>query len=241
LCVGWVSFGGGGGRSACRIPRSCWSVTTSHHTRTPPSQPLDRPNQKQPQNQELEDLRAARSPALDPQLRDAPAEAAQKLQRGAQKAVAAILQSDAPLLFPPGVLALAALRSGARAAGLGCSQFIELVGGRAAAAHAEDARRAAADGSAGAGIPGGSNAPPEHLRLGGGGAEGPEALRRLLGWMGEVDALVVAAMKEEEGLEARATEVDRAIKLWRKAAAAGGGGAAAAGSGGGAAAAVSGA
>jgi hypothetical protein len=147
----------------------------------------------------------------------------QRLARSAHKAVAAILHSDAPLLFPPGVLALAALRSGARSAGLPCAQLLEHVARRAAAARADDLERERRQGEDRETIPGGAGAPPGRLVVPGGG-EGAEGLQRLLGWIGEVDALVVAAMKEEEGLEARATETDRKIKLWRKAAAGGGGG-----------------
>ncbi|GBF89062.1 cyclin-H1 [Raphidocelis subcapitata] len=183
--------------------------------------------------QELEELRAQRAPALDAALLDAPADAVAKLSRGANKAVAAILQSDAPLLYPPGVLALAALRSGARTAGVACGAFVEHAAARAAAERAAEAAAAdaAAESAAGAGpIPGGENPVPEHLRLGGSEAD---RVQQLLAWLGEIDACVVAAMKEEEGLEPRATEIDRTIKLWRKAAAAplgggGGGGAAAA-------------
>jgi hypothetical protein len=169
--------------------------------------------------QELEDLRAAGAPGLDSGLLDAAPDAVAKLFRGAHKAVAAILNSDAPLLYPPGVLALAAFRSGARAAGLGASGFIEHAAARAAAVRAEE--EAADGGAPREPIPGGALPAPEHLRAPGGGGGGAQ---QLLAWMGEVDVLVVAAMQEEEGLEARATEVDRKIKLWRRQAAVAGGG-----------------
>lgn len=175
-------------------------------------------------------MRAARAPGLDAALRDAAPDALARLARGAHKAVAAILSSDAPLLYPPGALALAGLRSGARGAGLACGAFIEHAAARGGAAAAA-ARAAPAPP-----IPGGANPPPAHLAPapGGGGA-----LQQLLGWLGEVDALVVAAMAEDEaGLEARATDIDRRIKLWRKAASGGGGSVAAAAGGGGEAAAA---
>ncbi|KAI8476117.1 MAG: cyclin-like protein [Monoraphidium minutum] len=174
--------------------------------------------------QELEDLRAARSPDLDAPLLAAAPEAVAKLRHGALKAVPAILDSDAPLLFPPGVLALAALRSGARSAGLACTRFLEHAARRAAAARADDRARERRQGEAGEGIPGGANPPPPRLALPGGGDGVGDGFQRLVGWMADVDVLVVAAIKEEAGLEQRAAEADRAIKLWRIAAAGGGGG-----------------
>ncbi|KAF8060065.1 Zeaxanthin epoxidase [Scenedesmus sp. PABB004] len=163
---------------------------------------------------ELDELRGARSALLDGALLEAPAE---RLAAGGAKARAGLdvlMLTEAPLLQPPGLLAAAALRSGLRSVQLSCAQFLGHVARRALAASREQAAAAAAEqqgmqqqqqgqqGQRQGGQPPGDDA---------------EAQAALLAGLGACDALAAAqAGADEAALQARAAEVDRTIKLWRK-------------------------
>ena len=66
-----------------------------------------------PALQDIDQSRAA-GPGLDDHLQQASSEALAKARASAMTAAEALMLSDAPLLFPPGQLALAAVRSGLR-------------------------------------------------------------------------------------------------------------------------------
>ena len=119
---------------------------------------------------------------------------AARLHQRARGALAALMLTDAPLLFPPGLVALAALRSGARSDQWGAED-----GGRLQAFLGRAVGRAAAAG------PGGGAGGPA------GGPDPEAALRRRLG---EVDRYGVEGAGQTAGLEAL-KEIDRKLRKCR--------------------------
>lgn len=147
--------------------------------------------------QEVADLRAAQSSALDDALLSASEEDIQKAHQRAVRSAEAILLTDAPLLYPPGQLAVAAVRSGFRATQLQSHKFIEHVAQRAW--HAAELSA------------------PDNMH-----DDTLAPNQRLLSVLSEIDALVAEDVSQHAALEKQAVEVDRKIKLWKKAGTTGG-------------------
>lgn len=140
--------------------------------------------------QELDQLRTQRSPLLDVAICDATPDQLVAAHAAARSAVGTLLLSDAPLLFPPGLLAVAALRSGLRSVRLPYPQLLAHVASKAV------------DLSGGSG-----------QQLLQGVSDPGEALRSVLD---QVDELVVKQQwSKMPDLEARATDIDLRIKLWK--------------------------
>lgn len=96
--------------------------------------------------------------------------------------------TDAPLLFTPGVMAVAAMRSGLRGVQLNCQKFLQHIAKKAVDA----------GGWANKELP-------------------VDAEQQLLETLGAVDALAAKqGQVDEAALQQKASEVDRTIKLWRK-------------------------
>lgn len=146
--------------------------------------------------QELDDLRSQKSSLLDAQLLAAPPDAIDKARGRARAAADSLLLTNAPLLHAPGVIAAAALRSAFRALQLPCHQFLRHAAQRGI-------QQQVAAGAAG----GGSN----------GSLDAVAAEQQLLASMAAVDDLAVQQGQiNEAGLQSKAAEVDRTIKLWKK-------------------------
>lgn len=154
------------------------------------------------QTQEFDQLRSQQSPALDAPLLTAPSEALTAARGKARAAVDVLMLTDAPLLFPPGALALAALRSGFRSAGLSCQGYLKHVAQRGASG-------AAASGQ-GEGGDVGMVVEQRHQQL----LATLAAIDQLGAQQGHVDG---------EALKAQATQIDRRVKVWKKQLAGGGG------------------
>ena len=115
-------------------------------------------------------------------------------------------------LNTPGVLALAALRSGFRAVHLSCQQYLKHVAQKAAAVTAAGGTAAAAAaGDGGAGVSA---------------ADAEQQYQQLLATLAAVDQLAaeVQGQTDNDVLKTKASEVDRAIKLWKRSVTAAGGG-----------------
>jgi cyclin H len=171
--------------------------------------------------QELDALRSQQSAALDPQLLGAPSEALGAAHAKARSALDLLQLSDAPLLHPPGVLAVAALRSGFRGVQLPCQRYLQHVAACGAAA------------AAAGGIGEAAGAPAEQQQQQQP-APVPDAVvqahhEQLLATLAALDGLAAGlqGQLDEGALQARATGVDRAIKLWKKELGGGGAGGAA--------------
>lgn len=143
-----------------------------------------------PSLQELEQLRTQRSPLLDVAICDATPNQLVAAHAAARSAVSTLLLSDAPLLFPPGLLAVAALRSGMRSVPLPYPKLLAHLASKAVDV----------SGGAGQQLPQGMSDPGDALRAA----------------LDQVDALVVKQQwSKMPGLEARATDIDLRIKLWK--------------------------
>jgi hypothetical protein len=149
--------------------------------------------------QEFDQLRSQQSPALDPPLLSAPSETLSAAHAKARAAVDMLMLTDAPLMYPPGALAVAALRSGFRSVNLSTQQYVKHVAQKAAAA--------AAGGDAAAA----------------GNAEGVAAdaveqqHQQLLGTLAAIDQLAQQSSgMNEQAVKSKAAEVDRRLKLWKK-------------------------
>ena len=127
--------------------------------------------------------------------------------------MATILQTDAPLLFTPGLLGVAALRSGFRGVGISCPKLLAHYAKKGMYMGKEAASVAAAGGGGGVENEGGAE-------------------QQLLQQLRQVDELVMAQTAGLEGLQAKATEVDRKIKLWKRSLGGAGGAASGGGRGG---------
>lgn len=86
--------------------------------------------------QEFDQLRSQQSPALDAALLLAPSDALSAAHAKSRAALDHLMLTDAPLLHPPGALAVAAMRSGFRSCHLSCQQYLRHVAQKAAAAAA---------------------------------------------------------------------------------------------------------
>lgn len=138
-------------------------------------------------------MRTQQSPLLDDQLLSAPAQSLSAAHGKARAAVDLLVMTDASLLYPPGVLAVAAMRSGFRGVQLGCHKYLQHIAHRALQA------------AAGAAGGGSSSVSPA------------EAEQRLLASLAAVDDLAAKqAQINEAAMQGKATEVDRTIKLWKK-------------------------
>eukprot|EP00775_Hariotina_reticulata_P004396 gene4396-4649_t len=136
---------------------------------------------------EFEDLRKQQAPLLDPPLLAASPQQLATAHSKARASMDVLVMSDAPLLHPPGLLAVAAMRSGFRAVNLPCQRYLQHIAQKAAAATEGAAPQADA------------------------------AEQRMMTALAAVDELVKQqGLIDEAALQQRATEVDRAIKLWKK-------------------------
>jgi hypothetical protein len=138
--------------------------------------------------QEFEDLHKQQAPLLDAQLLSASPQQLAMAHSKARASTDVLIMTDAPLLHPPGLLAVAAMRSGFRAINVQCQRYLQHIAHKAAAAGTE-------------------GAPPQ--------ADAAE--QRMMTALAVVDELVKQQGRiDEAALQQRATEVDRAIKLWKK-------------------------
>eukprot|EP00878_Enallax_costatus_P025928 GHUV01027786.1.p1 GENE.GHUV01027786.1~~GHUV01027786.1.p1 ORF type:complete len:161 (-),score=60.63 GHUV01027786.1:401-883(-) len=138
--------------------------------------------------QEFDDLRSQRSQKLDAGLLNAQSETLTAAHSKARSSVDILVMTDAPLLFTPGLIAVAAMRSGFRGVQLSCQKLLQHI-----------ARRAVEVADA----------------AGGSAAENAE--QQFLDSLAAVDALAAQQSQiDKEALQQRASNADRAIKLWRK-------------------------
>lgn len=152
--------------------------------------------------QEFDQLRSQQSPALDPALLTAPSETLAAAHAKARAAVDVLMPTDAPLMYPPGALAVAALRSGFRSVNLSTQQYLRHIAQKAAAVEAAGGSPAAATESA-AGVA------PEAVE---------RHLQQLLGTLAAIDQLAAqqSSGMNEQAVKAKASEIDRRLKLWKK-------------------------
>lgn len=148
-------------------------------------------------------MRTAQSPALDPPLLSAPSEALSAAHTKARAAVDVLMLTDAPLLYPPGLLAVAALRSGFRSVSLSTQQYLRHVAAKAAAV------AAAAAGMVSVAAAAGTAPPPEVVE---------QQHQQLLASLAAIDQLAAAQAggMNEAAVKAKAAEIDRRLKLWKK-------------------------
>lgn len=99
-----------------------------------------------------------------------------------------LVMTDAPLLHTPGLIAVAAMRSGFRGVQLSCQKFLQHIARRALdVSDAADSSTAA------------------------------DAEQQMLANLAAVDALAARQGQiDKDALQKRASDVDRTIKLWRK-------------------------
>jgi hypothetical protein len=120
----------------------------------------------------------------------------------ARAAVDVLMLTDAPLLYPPGALAVAALRSGFRSANLSCQQYLQHIAQKAAAVNAAGGTAAAAVGNR-AGTAAVADVEQHHQQL----LATLAALDQLAEQQGPIDM---------DALTSKATELDRKVKIWKK-------------------------
>ncbi|KAL6758199.1 hypothetical protein V8C86DRAFT_1525447 [Haematococcus lacustris] len=133
---------------------------------------------------------AAAHSLLDPDLLAASPETMAQCRAKATAAVDTLMLTDAPLLYPPGSIALAALRSGLRARGLSCTRYLHRLAAQVAeGVGSDDAADVATESAVAA------------------------AAAQLTQMMEEVDRLGVQGMRKLEQQEV--AEIDRRIKAWR--------------------------
>lgn len=138
--------------------------------------------------QEFDDLRSQRSEQLDSGLLNASSETLTAAHAKARSSLDILVMTDAPLLFTPGVIAVAAMRSGFRGVQLSCHKLLQHI-----------ARKAAQSSGAGDSPAAGT------------------AEQQLLDSLATVDRVAAQqGQLDEESLQQRAAEVDRTIKLWRR-------------------------
>jgi len=155
-----------------------------------------------PLSQEFDQLRTQQSPSLDPGLLSAPSDSLSAAHAKGRAAVDVLMLTDAPLLYPPGALAAAALRSGFRSANLSCQQFLKHIAAKGAAVTAAGGTAAAAVGN---GVPGVSAADAEHHH------------QQLLGTLAAIDQLAAQqGPVSTAALQTKAAEIDRTVKKWKK-------------------------
>ncbi|KAJ9512896.1 hypothetical protein QJQ45_029128, partial [Haematococcus lacustris] len=127
---------------------------------------------------------------LDPDLLAASPETMAQCRAKATAAVDTLMLTDAPLLYPPGSIALAALRSGLRARGLSCTRYLHRLAAQVAeGVGSDDAADVVTESAVAA------------------------AVAQLTQMMEEVDRLGVQGMRKLEQQEV--AEIDRRIKAWR--------------------------
>lgn len=151
--------------------------------------------------QEFDQLRSQQSPALDPPLLSAPSETLSAAHAKARAAVDVLMLTDAPLMYPPGALAVAALRSGFRSVNLSTQQYVKHIAQKAAAA--------AAGGGAAAAAENGAGVPPDVAE---------QQHQQLLGTLAAIDQLAAqqSSGMNEQAVKSKAAEIDRRLKLWKK-------------------------
>lgn len=137
--------------------------------------------------QEFDNLRSQRSSQLDAGLLSASSETLAAAHTKARSSVDILVMTDAPLLFTPGVIAVAAMRSGFRGVQISCQKLLQHIARRAAASAAAESDAV------------------------------EDAEQQLLDNLAAVDALAAQqGQLDEAALQQKASEVDRTIKLWRK-------------------------
>lgn len=154
-------------------------------------------------------MRTAQSPALDPPLLSAPSEALSAAHAKARAAVDVLMLTDAPLLYPPGLLAVAALRSGFRSVSLSTQQYLRHVAAKAAAVAVAVAAGSGTESAAAAGAAAAAPSPPEVVE---------QQHQQLLASLAAIDQLAAAQAggMNEAAVKAKAAEIDRRLKLWKK-------------------------
>lgn len=153
-------------------------------------------------SQEFDQLRTQQSPSLDPGLVSAPSDSLSAAHAKARAAVDVLMLTDAPLLYPPGALAAAALRSGLRSANLSCQQFLKHIAAKGAAVTAAGGTAAAAVGN---GVPGVSAADAEQHH------------QQLLGTLAAIDQLAAQQGPVTTGaVQTKAAEIDLRVRKWKK-------------------------
>jgi hypothetical protein len=152
--------------------------------------------------QEFDQLRSQQSPALDLPLLSAPSDTLSAAHAKARAAVDVLMLTDAPLMYPPGALAVAAVRSGFRSVNLSTQQYVKHIAQKAAAAAAAGGGGAAAAGN-GAGVA--ADVVEQHHQ-------------QLLGTLAAIDQLAAqqSSGMNEQAVKAKAAEIDRRLKLWKK-------------------------
>lgn len=136
--------------------------------------------------QEFDDLRSRTSQQLDAGLLNAASETLTAAHTKARSSVDILVMTDALLMFTPGVIAVAAMRSGFRGVQISCQKLLQHI-----------ARKATADAG---GTVAAETAEQQLL-------ESLAAVDALAAQHGQLD---------ESALQQKASEVDRTIKLWKK-------------------------